>query len=267
MQACTGIEIDGVLYTGEKMIHTTQTWKIGDCIQLHPQVSPHSIDMILTDLPYGNTKNHWDVVIDPAMLWTQYNKIIKNDGAILLFGQGMFTATMMASNSEMWRYNLIWKKAERATGFLNANKMPLRNHEDIMVFYKSLPTFCPQFRKGMPTHKRGESNGVNNNYGEYTTLPTGNFGTRKFPLSVLNFEKPHPPIHPTQKPVPLLEYLIKTYTNEGDTILDSCLGSGTTLEACRKTNRNCIGFEISDEWEKHYANRAMSHTPTLSSYF
>ena len=160
----------------------------------------------------------------------------------------------MLSNKKMHRYNLIWKK-ELSSGFLNANKMPLREHEDIMVFYKKLPTYNPQKVSGNPCHKKGKVVGKmnnnhlqNNNYGNFKCVET--VGNMKFPTSVLEFSKPHPSVsvHPTQKPVALLEYLIKTYTNEGDVVLDNCMGSGSTCVAAVNTNRHYIGFELDEKY-------------------
>jgi DNA modification methylase len=211
-----------------------------------------SVDAIVTDLPFGTTKNSWDVIIPFDELWKQYNCIRKKNTPIVLFGQGMFTAKLMLSNPTMWRYNLVWDKGDRPTGFLNANKMPLRNHEDILVFYESLPTFNPQMWEGnSSTHSRGSKNkNLNNNYGKYEPTPTVDYGNQKFPISILRFPKPHPPIHPTQKPVSLLEYLIRTYTNENDTVLDSCIGSGTTAVACIRSGRKFIGIEKEEKYFK-----------------
>jgi site-specific DNA-methyltransferase (adenine-specific) len=225
-----------------------------DCLEGMQKIEDKSIDMILCDLPYGvlNKRNKWDSVIPFHNLWNEYKRIIKDNGAIVLFGQGMFTANCMKSNEDWWRYNLIWKKADRTSGFLNANRMPMRNHEDIMIFYNKQPIYHPQFEYGYkPSHKKGKNgvlNETNNCYGDFKVFETRDYGDRKFPKSVLNFDREHPPIHPTQKPVALCEWLIKTYTNEGETVLDNCIGSGTTAIACINTNRNYIGFEL----DKHY---------------
>ena len=204
---------------------------------------------------YGVTaKNKWDTIIPFEPLWQQYKRISKDNTAIILFGQDKFTAKCMLSNEKMHRYNLIWKKV-LPTGFLNANRMPLREHEDIMVFYKKLPTYNPQKVKGSPCHKKGKVVGKtndsqlkNNNYGNFKCVETE--GDLKFPTSVLEFAKPHPSItcHPTQKSVELLEWLVKTYSNEGDIILDSCMGSGTTGIACKNLNRKFIGIELDDNY-------------------
>jgi DNA modification methylase len=217
------------------------------------RIPDKSVDMILCDLPYGvlnknRGKNKWDTVISFEDLWKAYERITKDNAAIILFGSGMFTANLMKSNEKLWRYNLIWKKADRTSGFLNANRMPMRNHEDIVVFYKNQPTYNPQYTYGhKPSHKKGKAgvlNETNNCYGDFEVYETRDYGDRKFPKSVLDFDREHPPIHPTQKPVALCEWLVKTYTNEGETVLDNCIGSGTTAMACINTNRNFIGFEL-----------------------
>ncbi len=227
----------------------------GDCLELMKDITDGSIDMILCDLPYGVTaKNKWDTIIPFEPLWRQYKRIIKDNGAIVLFGQDKFTAELMLSNKNMHRYNLIWKKV-LPSGFLNANRMPLREHEDIVVFYKKLPTYNPQKVKGNPCHSKGSAVGKsndeqlqNNNYHDFNVVETK--GNLKFPTSILEFQKPHPSIsvHPTQKPVALLEYLIKTYTDEGMTVLDNCMGSGSTGVACVNTNRNFIGIELDENY-------------------
>lgn len=211
-------------------------------------ISDKSVDMVLCDLPYGVTaRNKWDTVIPFNLLWEEYKRIIKDNGVICLFGQGMFTAKLMISNTEMWRYNLIWHKTQ-PTGFLNANRMPLRNHEDICVFYKQLPTYNPQKTTG---HTRKVSSAehkknckITTNYGEHNLKSYDS--TERYPTSVITYSKDiqKTALHPTQKPVALLEYLIKTYTNENETVLDNCMGSCSTGVACLNTNRNFIGIEL-----------------------
>lgn len=179
-------------------------------------------------------------------LWSKYNRVVKDKGAIILFGQDKFSAYLMTSNPKMHRYNLVWEKLGQPSGFLNAKKMPLRNHEDILVFYKELPTYNPQKVKGKPNHSRGKSNKplTNNNYGGLSFVDNKEtLGDMKHPKSILSFHKPHPPIFATQKSIELCEWLIKSYSNEGDTVLDNCMGSGTTGIACINTNRKFIGFE------------------------
>lgn len=222
---------------------------LGDCLEAMSYISDNSIDMILCDLPYGVTKNKWDSIIDMEELWNSYERIIKKNGAIVLFGQDKFSAKLMMSNEKMHKYNLVWDKGNRGSGFLNAKRMPLRNHEDILVFYKSQPTYNPQFTEGQPLHGMGtkykNSENTNNNYGHFDKAKSieRKGETKKYPKSILRFDRPHPPIHPTQKPVKLCEYLIKTFTNEGDLVLDNCAGSGTTGIAAKNTNRNWILIE------------------------
>jgi site-specific DNA-methyltransferase (adenine-specific) len=229
-----------------------------DCLEGMQEIPANSIDLILADPPFGTTQNGWDTPILLGALWGQLIRIKKENTAIILFGSGMFTAEVMASNKKMWKYNLVWEKGERATGFLNSHKMPLRSHEDIMVFYQALPTYNPQFSRGAATHKRGAPNITNNTYGDFKTIPSREYGNQKFPKSVLKFDKPHPPIHPSEKPVDLCEYLIKTYSNENDTVLDFCIGSGTTAEACIRTGRNFIGFEKEPDYFTAASTRATS---------
>lgn len=227
-----------------------------DCIRAFPSIENKSVNCIICDLPYGVTKNKWDSVIPFDILWREYFRVAKDNAAIILFGQDKFSAKLMLSQEKIHRYNLIWKKGERTTGFLNAGKMPLRNHEDILVFYKKLPTYNPQFSEGIPLHSMGSryldsSAQLNNCYGKFIKGENEDkrSGSRqKYPKSVLNFERPHPPIHPTQKPVKLLEYLINTYSNPGDVILDNTMGVGTTGIACVNTSRSFIGIEIDNEY-------------------
>lgn len=214
------------------------------------EIEDESIDMIFCDLPYGVTaKNKWDSIIPPDKLWEQYERIIKPKGAILLFGQDKFTAKMMLSNEKLHKYNIIWKKV-LPSGFLNANKMPLREHEDIMVFYKKPPTYNPQKIKGKPCHSKGTAVGKDNdeilnnqNYGNFKVVETK--GDLKHPTSVWEFSKPHPSvvIHPTEKPIDLCRYAIRTYTNVGDTVLDNCCGAGSIPLSAKLEGRNYIGMD------------------------
>ena len=244
----------------------------GDCLDVMKDIPDKSVDMVLCDLPYGvlnksNRSAKWDNVIPFEPLWKQYERIIKDNGAILLFCQGMFTAKLMASNEKLWRYNLVWDKCG-VTGFLNANRMPLRCHEDIAVFYKSLPIYNPQMEEGMPNHPRGSGVGkdkkTNSCYGKHKETEI-DYGVEngidknasvnpneKFPRSIIRIKKEHEAkvYHPTQKSVDLLEYLIRTYSNEGDTVLDNTMGSGSTGVACVNTNRNFIGIELDENYFK-----------------
>ncbi len=216
---------------------------LGDCMEVMKGISDASVDLIVTDMPFGVTRNSWDKPLSLKDMWDQVCRIKKENAAMIFFGAGMFTAELMISNKKMWRYNLVWEKGDRATGFLNAHKMPLRSHEDILVFYSTLPTYHPQFTRGQKTHARSNRDRNNHTYGKIIEKRPENFGHRKFPKSVLKFEKPHPPVHPSEKPVDLLEYLILTYSNENDTVLDFCIGSGTTAIAAMRTGRNFIGIE------------------------
>ena len=262
-----------------------------DCLIGMRNIPDKSIDCIICDLPYGvlnrnNPSAQWDNIIPIEPLWEQYERVIKDNGAIVLFAQGMFTAQLLMSNPKLWRYNLIWDKINRATGFLNANRCPLRIHEDIVVFYKSQPTYNPQFTFGQVNHKRGGtgngykqsktgggdiwkddertekrryvltkrrrdgvSGGRNRCYGNFAVTET-KITNEKYPTSIIRVDKEHDGNyhHPTQKPVNLIRWLIRTYTNEGDLVLDNCMGSGTTAVACIKEKRHFIGYEITKDY-------------------
>lgn len=218
-----------------------------DCLEGMKKIDDKSIDAIITDLPFGITsRNKWDSVIPFESLWEQYERIIKDNGAIILFGSGMFTADLMESNRKLWKYNLIWQKTQ-PTGFLNAKKMPLRSHEDICIFYKKPPTYNPQMTDG---HERKVSKVAHHvNAKESTDYGKSEWqdydSTKRYPKSVWTFAKDtqKAAYHGTQKPVALIEELIKTYSNPGDLILDSCAGSCTTAIAAMNTGRNYICFE------------------------
>lgn len=221
-----------------------------DCLIAMEQIPDNSIDMVLADLPYGVTRNKWDSVIPLDKLWEQYKRVCNDNAAIVLFGQGLFSAKLILSNEEWFRYSLVWHKTN-PSGFLNARKMPLRSHEDILVFYKNLPTYNPQKTTGHPrktsTAKHKRNSKATTNYGDHdlTTYDS----TERFPTSILKFKKDvqKSALHPTQKPVALCEYLIETYTNPGDTVLDNTAGSGTTGVASIKTGRRAILIEKDPE--------------------
>ena len=234
--------------------------KHGDCLELMQEVPAGSVDMILCDLPYGTTANKWDVRIDTALLWAEYERIIKANGAIVLFAQVPFNITLGNSNRRLLRYEWVWVK-EQGTGFLNAKKMPLKIHENILVFYKRLPTYNPQFTKGKPYTTNGTGN-HSSNYRKGRAFNTVNTGTR-CPVDVLYFPREKEKLHPTQKPLALCEYLIKTYTNEGDTVLDNCMGSGTTCVAAANTKRHFIGFELCREYYEIAKNRIYKSSKTI----
>jgi len=198
-----------------------------------------SVDLILCDLPYGTTQNKWDSIIPLEPLWAEYKRIIKPNGAIILFAQTPFDKVLGCSNLEWLKYEWIWEK-DNGTGFLNAKKAPLKIHENILVFYNKLPTYNPQMREGKPyTVKAGRKS---SNYGTQIDVTTVNTGER-YPIDIIKFNRDKGKYHPTQKPVPLLEYLIKTYTNENEIVLDNCMGSGSTCVASHNTGRRYIGIE------------------------
>jgi len=218
----------------------------GDCLKLMKYIPNGSIDMILCDLPYGTTRNKWDSVIPFDLLWEQYERIIKENGVIALFGDGMFTAQLLNSNAKLWRYNLIWDK-QRGCDFLNANVKPLKCHEDIAIFYKKKPIYNKQPWFSRP-YKRQKNGTLSDNYGYRKEAYSESKDGARNPLTILSFSRDGNKFHPTQKPIALLEYLIKTYTNEGDVVLDNCMGSGSTCVAAVNTNRHYIGFEIAEQY-------------------
>lgn len=224
-----------------------------------------SIDMILCDLPYGTTRNKWDTPIVLKALWDQYERIIKDNGAIVLTAQTPFDKVLGASNLRLLRYEWIWHKTT-PTGHLNANRMPMKAHENILVFYKKLPTYNAQKTAGHERKVAKAQHKVNcaksTNYNDYKFV--GYDSTERFPESVQTFstDKQSSAIHPTQKPVALFEYLIKTYTDKGELVLDNCIGSGTTAIAAINTDRKYIGFELDENIYKSALERIESHQKT-----
>lgn len=231
-----------------------------DCLIGMDRILDRSVDMILCDLPYGTTRNKWDSMIDLDKLWLQYNRIIKDNGAIVLTAQTPFDKVLGVSNLKNLRYEWIWHKT-RATGHLNAKKMPMKEHENILVFYKKLPTYNPQLTYGEPYTVIRNTKGSSNYREDKEEIRTLNNGFR-YPKTILTF-KPDRGLHPTQKPVDLFEYLIKTYTNDGEIVLDNCMGSGTTAIACLKTGRKFIGFENDKEYFKKSLKRIKNFNETL----
>lgn len=222
-----------------------------DCLEGMKRIPDEFVDLILCDLPYGQTHNEWDFQIPLEVLFTEYNRIIKPRGYIILFGQGMFTADLMQSNKRYWKYNLVWDKVLSA-GFLNANKMPLRVHEDIIIFYKQIGTYNPQKVIGEKNHSKGkQKQTANNNYGKHNFQDNVEIlGNLKHPTSIISISKPHPSKmqHPTEKPLELGRWLVRTYSNEGDIVLDNAFGSGTFLLSAKLENRYYLGFEIKEEY-------------------
>jgi site-specific DNA-methyltransferase (adenine-specific) len=227
----------------------------GDCLERMKEIPDSSVDMILADPPYGTTNCKWDSVIPLELMWEQLNRIIKSNGAIVLTAQTPFDKVLGCSNLSMLKYEWIWEKTQ-ATGFLNAKKAPMKAHENILVFYKKQPIYNFQKtenHKPMNSYtKKAEVQNKTSVYGKVKEDVSGGGDTTRYPRSVLVFSsdkqktKLDGTIHPTQKPVALMEYLVKTYTNEGETVLDFCMGSGTTGVACAKNNRNFIGIELDE---------------------
>jgi site-specific DNA-methyltransferase (adenine-specific) len=228
---------------------------LGDCLDEMKNIPSKTIDLIITDLPYGLTKNKWDIVIPFDKLWEQYNRIIKNKGAIILFGNQPFSSFLIQSNPSMFRYSLIWCK-NKFSDFLNSNKKPMKIHEDILIFYKEQPTYNIQYNFSTPYIRwnKQESIDKQTNYNNYKETTTTNDTGKRLPTTLLQFNRVERPIHPTQKPVDLLEWLIKSYSNKGDIVLDSCMGIGSTGLACKNTERMFIGIEINET----YYNQSLS---------
>jgi len=238
---------------------------LGDCLELMPSIPSKSVDMILCDLPYGTTACEWDSVLDMGKLWAEYERVIKDNGAIVLTACNAFTFALYNSNPKLFRYRWIWKKS-LATGFLLAKKQPMRDFEDVLILYKTQPTYNPiSFRKG--DKKSISSNKRCAVYNQVRGI--GTTYENRMPTTVLEFDSANTgsniniTIHPTQKPVPLFEYLIKTYTNEGETVLDNCSGSGTTAIACLNSNRHFICIERDETYYKKSLDRIADHEPLL----
>jgi site-specific DNA-methyltransferase (adenine-specific) len=227
--------------------------EFGDCLELMKDIPDESVDMVLCDLPYAVTQNEKDIALPFDKLWEQYERITKQDSNIVLFGQGLFLIDLVNSNRKMFKYELIWDK-QLASGHLNAKRQPLRQHENIAVFYKKLGTYNPQMTIGKPSHSQGTKfktkEVTNQNYGKHKPVETDTTTNLKYPKSIISFQKPHPSsaVHRTEKSIDLLEWLIKTYSNEGDLVLDNTAGSFTTAIACLNTNREFISFEM----DSHY---------------
>lgn len=228
----------------------------GDCLEQMKDIEEGSVDLILVDPPYGTTKCKWDTTIDLQLMWNQINRVIKDNGAILIFSQTPFDKVLGASNLNMLRYEWIWEKTT-ATGFLNSKKMPMKSHENILVFYKKLPTYNPQKTTGhTPVNSFTKRTGDGECYGS-TELVSGGGSTERYPrdIQVFSSDKQKNKLHPTQKPIDLIEYFIRTYSNKNEVVLDFCMGSGTTGVACNNLNREFIGIELDDTYFKIAKNR------------
>ena len=233
-----------------------------DCLEGMKRIPDKSVDTILCDLPYGTTACKWDTIIPFEPLWEQYERIIKDNGAIVLTASQPFTSALVMSNPSIFRYSLVWDKVATASGAL-AKKQPLKSHEDINVFYKKQVTYNPQVVEGKQWVRGGKVRSTPEIYGvkKEIGLPTSDKTNMKYPKSVLTISNANRlnRIHPTQKPVALFEYLIGTYSNEGETILDNCMGSGTTAIAAINTNRNFIGFELDETYYTLANERIAKH--------
>ena len=224
---------------------------LGDCLERMKEIPDGSIDMILADLPYGTTACKWDTIIPFEPLWEQYKRIIKPNGAIVLTASQPFTSALVMSNPKMFKYEWIWEK-HKGTNFFLAKKQPLKVHESVLIFGGS--NYNPQMVEGTPYKQRGNHNIIKKGgmFGGYAVgYSKYHDSSKRYPRSVLqisNHNQKGNSFHPTQKPVALFEYLIKTYTNEGETVLDNCMGSGTTGVACKNLNRNFIGMELDDKY-------------------
>lgn len=234
---------------------------LGDCLERMKEIPDNSVDMILCDLPFATTQNSWDCLIPFTTLWEQYSRVAKHNAAIVLFGMQPFSSMLVTSNIRDFKYDWVWNKP-KGTGHLNAKKQPMRDKEDILVFYKKQCTYNPQMTEGLPyKDKAGKDHSsktsMTGSYREYTNFRNDNEGKR-YPKQVLKFGVvERGTLHPTQKPVALMEYLIKTYTNEYEVVLDNCMGSGTTGVACRNLNRKFIGIEMDESYYNIAKNRIL----------
>lgn len=217
----------------------------GDCLTLMNDIPTGSVDMVLTDLPYGMTRNDWDTIIPFGAMWEQFYRVSKIDAAIVLHGMQPFASKLIMSNQKDFKYCWVWDK-HMVTGFLNAKKQPMRQHEDVAVFYRKQCTYNPQMTKGKLKNKT--PGGLSSNYGQFEKTPYKS--DTYYPKTIISKcpKINHKGGHPNQKPVSLLEYLIKTYTNEGDTVLDACMGAGSTGVACINTGRRFIGIEKDSDY-------------------
>ena len=218
----------------------------GDCLDVMKLIPDNSIDMILCDLPYGTTQNKWDSIIPLDQLWHAYNRIIKPGGVVALTSQGIFTARLLLSNEKNFKYKLTWIKS-KSTNFLNAKKQPLRKHEDVCIFYKGKPTYNPQMSKGEPYNKGQRKAQPTGSYGDFNYVE-GKSSGKRYPSDVVYFKTAESEVfHSTQKPVELGRYLVKTYTEPGDIILDNAFGSGSFLVSSALEDRRFVGIELNDD--------------------
>ena len=222
---------------------------MGDCLEEMKKIEDNSVDLILADLPYGTTNCKWDSVIPLEPLWEQYNRIAKINAAMVFTASQPFTSTLIGSNLKNFKYNWVWEKS-KATGYLNSKKMPMKAHEDICVFYRKPPTYNPQMWQGTPYNK-GTAHRPTDVYGKQVATTVKNDTGLRYPRTVQYFktaESEGKVLHPTQKPLSLMEYLVKTYSNEGDMVLDNVMGSGTACVAAAKNHRRFIGIEMDEAY-------------------
>ncbi len=221
----------------------------GDCLDVLPTIQDQSVDLILCDLPYGTTQNKWDSIIPLNALWAQFWRLAKPNAAVVLTAAQPFTSALVMSQPGAFKYEWVWNKVQ-PTGHLNAKKQPMRVHESVVVFYRAQSAYFPQMGSG-DAIKRTKGGKRSTNYGQHDSLGTDS-GESRYPTTLLTISAGRSPnartLHPTQKPVALMEYLIRTYTNEGDTVLDNCMGSGTTGVACINTGRDFIGIERDEKY-------------------
>jgi len=221
--------------------------RLGNCLEILPEINDNSVDMLLVDLPYGTTACKWDSIIPLDQLWEQYNRVCKKNAAMIFTAQQPFTTVLAASNIDHLKYEWIWEKPQ-GTNPMNAKIMPLKSHENILVFCRGKPTYNPQMWYSTPySGFKSETSKIGEVYGSAQSKHRDNPEGSRYPKTVQRF-KQEKGFHPTQKPVAMMEYLIKTYSNEGDIILDNTMGSGTTGVACVNTNRNFIGIEMDEKY-------------------
>ena len=238
--------LDGLLNSKEYPFFKSMINNVvqGDTIAKMKEIPDNSVDLLLVDLPYGTTQNKWDSVIPLPDLWEQYHRVVKENGAMIFTASGVFTAKLILSNPKEYKYNYTWIKS-KATNFLNAKKQPLRKHEDILVFYRKQPTYNPQMTSGSAYSKGIRKDQITGSYGDFKPVLVKSKGKR-YPVDVLYFktaEAEGKVVHPTQKPIALGRYLIRTFSNPGDVVLDNTSGSGSFLVAALQEGRNFIGIE------------------------
>ena len=231
----------------------------GDCLAILPALPSNTVNMVLCDLPYGTTQNKWDSTLDLAALWEQYSRLCVPTAAMVFTAQTPFDKVLGVSNLTALKYEWIWEKP-KATGHLNCKKQPMKAHENVLVFYREQCTYNPQKTEGKPYVGAGGAS-KKDNYGDFQAVREGSADGSRYPRSVQKFTHETKPLHPTAKPVALMEYLIHTYTNPGDTVLDNCMGSGTTGVACVNTGRSFIGIEKDPDYFKIAKQRIESTIP------